>query len=344
VLVKSVTWKCPSNIALVKYWGKKGKQLPANASISFTLNQCHTITTLSFKEKEKDDTLLVSFAFDGKSMPSFEPKLEAFFNNVEHLFPFLTGFLIEINTTNTFPHSSGIASSASGMAALALCLCSMEKELGHNFTDAEFYKKASEAARLGSGSACRSVYGPMSIWGKTKYSEQSADEYAIPFNDIHPIFSNFCDTILIVDEGAKSISSTQGHSLIDKHPFAESRFNLANENLGLLLTALKSGDLEKFRQITENEAMMLHALMMSSDPAYILMKPNTLEIINRVWEQRKALGLNMVITLDAGANVHLLYPDNEKENVRNFINQSLLSLCKDGQMTHDTIGFGPVQI
>jgi diphosphomevalonate decarboxylase len=342
--VKSVTWKCPSNIALVKYWGKKGKQLPANPSISFTLDQCHTITTLSFKEKEHDGTLLVSFAFDGKSMPSFEPKLEAFFNNVEDLFPFLPGFLIEINTTNTFPHSSGIASSASGMAALALCLCSMEKELGHEISEADFFRKASKAARLGSGSACRSVYGPLVLWGQTKFNSLGDDEYAIPVKEIHPVFNNFCDTILIVEEGSKSVSSSVGHSLIDKHPFAENRFKVANVNIGIIMEALQKGDLETFRRITENEAMMLHALMLSSDPAYILMKPNTLAIIESVWEHRKNSGLNMMVTLDAGANVHLLYPDNEKESVRNFINKQLLPLCKNGQMIHDTVGLGPVQL
>ena len=342
--VKSVTWKCPSNIALVKYWGKKGKQLPANASISFTLNQCHTITTLSYKEKEKDDTLLLSFAFDGKPMPSFEPKLETFFTNVEHLFPFLTGYLIEINTTNTFPHSSGIASSASGMAALALCLCSMEKELGTVFTDEVFFQKASEVARLGSGSACRSVYGPMALWGQHTSIHNSSDTFAVPYTEIHPIFKDFCDTILIVDEGSKSISSTVGHALLDTHPFAQTRFALANQNLTVLLNALKSGDLETFKKITENEAMMLHALMMSSDPAYILMKPNTLQIIHSVWENRNTLGLNMIITLDAGANVHLLYPNNEKEKVRDFINNQLKKYCKDGMMIHDSVGAGPEQM
>lgn len=342
--MKSVTWKCPSNIALVKYWGKKGKQLPANPSISFTLDQCHTITTLSFKEKEHDGTLLVSFAFDGKSMPSFEPKLEAFFNNVEDLFPFLPGFLIEINTTNTFPHSSGIASSASGMAALALCLCSMEKELGHDISEADFYRKASKTARLGSGSACRSVYGPLVLWGQTKFNSLGDDEFAIPVKEIHPVFNNFCDTILIVEEGSKSVSSSVGHSLIDKHPFAENRFKVANENIGIIMEALQKGDLETFRRITENEAMMLHALMLSSDPAYILMKPNTLAIIENIWEHRKNTGLNMTVTLDAGANVHLLYPDNEKESIRNFISKQLLPFCKNGQLIHDTIGSGPVQL
>lgn len=342
--MSSVTWKCPSNIALVKYWGKKGNQLPANPSISFTLSNCHTITTLSFEPKENDGTLLVSFAYDGQPMPSFEPKLETFFNNVENLFPFLPGYLIEINTTNTFPHSSGIASSASGMAALALCLCSMEKEIGNTLTDEEFFRKASIAARLGSGSACRSVYGPLAMWGKSDIYEGSSDEYAIKVNNVHEIFKSYCDTILIVDEGKKEVSSTVGHSLLKDHPFAAVRFEEANKNLVLLKNALSNGDLQLFTEVVEREAMMLHAMMMTSNPYFLLMKPGTVAIIHKVWEHRKNLGLNMAITLDAGANVHLLYPVEEKQKVQQFIKNELAQYCKDNQCIHDHVGNGPEQM
>lgn len=340
----SVTWKCPSNIALVKYWGKKGNQLPANPSLSFTLSNCHTITNLSFSPKENDGTLLVSFAYDGQPMPSFEPKLETFFNNVENLFPFLPGYLIEINTTNTFPHSSGIASSASGMAALALCLCGMEKEIGNTLTDEEFFKKASIAARLGSGSAGRSVYGPIAMWGKSDIYEGSSDEFAIKVDDVHEIFKSYCDTILIVDEGKKEVSSTVGHSLLKDHPFAPIRFEEANKNLVLLKSALSNGDLNLFNEVVEREAMMLHAMMMTSNPYFLLMKPGTVAIIHKVWEQRKSLDLNMTITLDAGANVHLLYPAGQKHKVHHFITHELAQYCKDKQFIQDYVGNGPEQM
>jgi diphosphomevalonate decarboxylase len=340
----SITWKCPSNIALVKYWGKKGKQLPANPSVSFTLNNCHTITNLKYEPKEEDGTLLLSFSLDGKPMPSFEPKLEQFFNNVEHLFPFLPGYIIEINTINTFPHSSGIASSASGFGALALCLCSMEQQLGDSLPDNLFFEKASNAARLGSGSASRSVYGPLAVWGKSEFFEESHDEHAIKLNDVHEVFKTYCDTILLVDEGKKEVSSTLGHSLLNQHPFAQIRYSEANTNLGLLKTALQTGDLNSFNEIVEKEAMMLHALMMTSNPAFILMKPNTLAIIQKVWEQRKIAGINMTITLDAGANVHLLYPHGEKEVVQAFIRNELSKFCKDRMFINDFVGLGPEQI
>ncbi|MFM9944075.1 MAG: diphosphomevalonate/mevalonate 3,5-bisphosphate decarboxylase family protein, partial [Bacteroidia bacterium] len=321
-----------------------GNQLPANPSISFTLNNCHTITNLSFAPKENDGTLLVSFAYDGQPMHSFEPKLEVFFNNVETLFPFLPNYLIEINTTNTFPHSSGIASSASGMAALALCLCSMEMEIGNTLSKENFYQKASTAARLGSGSASRSVYGPMALWGKSEVYEQSSDEYAIEFKNVDEIFKTYCDSILIVDEVEKSVSSSVGHSLLKTHPFAEKRYEVANKNLVLLKNALNTGDLELFTQIVEQEAMMLHAMMMTSNPHFLLMKPGTVAIIQKVWEHRKESGLNMAVTLDAGANVHLLYPFGEKNKVLGFINKELVKYCADGQVIHDHLGHGPEQM
>lgn len=342
--MSSVTWKCPSNIALVKYWGKKGNQLPANPSISFTLSNCHTITTLSFTPKENDGTLLVSFAYDGQPMPSFEPKLEIFFNKVETLFPFLPGYILEINTTNTFPHSSGIASSASGMAALALCLCSMEKEIGNTLSDDDFYKKASTAARLGSGSASRSVYGPLAMWGQSNLYNGSSDEFAVKVGDVHDIFKTYCDTILIVDEGTKNVSSSVGHSLLNNHPFAAARFQEANKNLELLKTALSTGDLNLFNQVVEQEAMMLHAMMMTSNPYFLLMKPGTVAIIQKVWESRKQLGLNMTITLDAGANVHLLYPAAEKNKVQEFIKSELAQYCSKNHFIHDHVGKGPEQM
>ncbi len=342
--MQSITWKCPSNIALVKYWGKKGLQLPANPSLSLALSHCHTITTLSFTAKENDGTLLVSFAFDGEPKPEFEPKLEQYFNRVEHLFPFLTGYQIDINTTNTFPHSSGIASSASGFGALSLCICSMEQAIGETLSEADFFNKASNAARLGSGSASRSVVGPVSLWGNSPIYPGSSDEFSIPVTAVHEVFKTYCDSILIVEEGEKSVSSTAGHSLIDEHPFREARYAEAVKNLSDLKSALESGNLDLFNRVVESEAMMLHALMMSSKPPYILMKPGSLAIVQRVWELREKANLNISVTLDAGANVHLLYPSSQKSKVIAFINDELLKHCKNAHVIHDHVGSGPEKL
>src|SRR5690606_36331115 len=125
----SVTWQSPSNIGLVKYWGKKQHQLPENPSISFTLNHCKTITTLTYSKKDNHSTFDFDVFLDGEKKDDFKFKIQTFFERVEVYLPFLKHYYFKIETSNTFPHSSGIASSASGMSALALCLMSVEKAL-----------------------------------------------------------------------------------------------------------------------------------------------------------------------------------------------------------------------
>ena len=163
----TVTWQAPSNIALVKYWGKKDNQIPQNPSISFTLSNCKTITTLHFQPKESNNNFEFEIFLDGQKQDSFKSKIETFFTRVEHYLPFIKNYKFKIETENTFPHSSGIASSASGMSALALCLLDIEQQLlNEKHTDEMFNKKASFLARLGSGSACRSIAGDLVVWGK----------------------------------------------------------------------------------------------------------------------------------------------------------------------------------
>lgn len=338
-----VTWKSPSNIALVKYWGKKDNQIPANPSVSFTLKNCKTITKMEFQKKpEPSATFDFELYFEGKRKEDFKPKIQQFFKRIEQYAPFLKDYKFIIHTENTFPHSSGIASSASGMSALALCVMSLEKELNPEVVNDEvFYKKASFLARLGSGSACRSLEGELIEWGEHKNIPESSDLFGIkyPF-EIDEVFKSFQDTILLVDKEQKQVSSSVGHNLMHGHPFAEERFAQARSNLDKLKQIFASGNLEEFIAIVESEALTLHAMMMSSNPYFILMKPNTLEIINKIWEFRESTKTPLCFTLDAGANVHLLYPEMHKEKVLEFIKNELVAYCEKGQYICDQVGKG----
>lgn len=335
------TWSAPSNIALVKYWGKKPDQIPANPSISFTLNHCKTFTTLAFAKKTNDGNFSFDLLFEGKPKEDFKPKIRKFFERVEQYLPFLKDYHFTIDTQNTFPHSSGIASSASGMAALAMNLMSLERQLNPEMTDAYFYQKGSFLARLGSGSACRSAKGEVVVWGEHQNIKGSSDLFGIAFpHQIHPNFNQFQDTILLVDKGEKQVSSTVGHDLMHDHPYAERRFAQAHENLDKIAVVLQNGDLENFIKIVESEALTLHAMMMTSMPYFILMKPNTLEIINRIWKFRKETNVPVCFTLDAGANVHVLYPKNTADLVLQFIKNELIAFCQGGQFICDEIGSG----
>ncbi|MDE3742926.1 diphosphomevalonate/mevalonate 3,5-bisphosphate decarboxylase family protein [Maribacter polysaccharolyticus] len=337
-----VTYKAPSNIALVKYWGKKSNQIPANPSISFTLDACATTTTISYSRvEEKGNDFSFELLFEGKPKPDFRPKIEAFFNRVEDYLPFLKEYHLKIETSNSFPHSSGIASSASGMSALALGLMHIEKQLDPDIKADFFIQKASFLARLGSGSACRSIEGDLVQWGSHKGIPGSSDLYAIkyPF-EVHGVFHEYQDTILLVDKGQKQVSSTVGHNLMHGHPYAEQRFDQAHENIEKLNEIFKEGNLNAFIHIVESEALTLHAMMMTSMPYFILMKPNTLKIIKKIWSFRASSNTHLCFTLDAGANVHVLYPKGEKEKVQQFIKDELVAYCENGQYICDKLGFG----
>lgn len=337
-------WSAPSNIALVKYWGKKEHQIPANPSISFTLNHCKTMTELSVKRKENQDAFSFDLLFEGQPKEDFKPKIQKFLERIAVYCPFLKEYHLTINTQNTFPHSSGIASSASGMAALAMNFMSLEKTINPSLTEEYFYQKASFLARLGSGSACRSVKGEVVIWGNHQETIASSDLYGVEFASIHDNFKNYQDTILLVDKGEKQVSSTVGHDLMHDHPYATKRFEQAHENLSKMKAILSSGDLDKFIEVVESEALTLHAMMMTSMPYFILMKPNTLEIINRIWKFRKETKIPVCFTLDAGANVHLLYPENTTQKVLEFIKNELVAYCQNGQYICDQIGSGAKSI
>ena len=342
----TISWQAPSNIALVKYWGKRPGQLPTNPSVSFTLDTSATRTTLKYRSVSAPSQVPVFRIYlDGVAAPHFAAKISTFFERICVYQPFLGAYEFEIRTENTFPHSSGIASSASGMAALSLCLMDLERAIYPDLKEDLFKKKASFLARLGSGSAARSIEGGLVEWGNHASVPGSSDLYGIPYPfEVHPVFSSFQDTILLVDKGKKQVSSTVGHGLMQGHPFANSRFEQARQHLDGLQPILREGDLPAFISLVESEALSLHAMMMSSNPYFVLMKPGTLEIINRIWEYRKDTGTPICFTLDAGANVHLLYPEENKEAVGAFVNEELVSFCQDGQYLQDHVGPGALRL
>ena len=341
----SFTWQTPSNIALVKYWGKSNPQIPKNASISFTLNNCHTITTIDFVKKEKSDEVAFNLFFEGKQKDEFKPKISDFFKRVQEYCPYIFEYEMTINSENSFPHSSGIASSASGLSAIAMCLMSLEKELNSDLSEEIINRKASFLARLGSGSASRSIEGPLVVWGNHPEIAGSSDLFGVQFPyKVHPFFENYQDVILLVDKGEKQVSSTVGHNLMHEHPYAENRFLQANDNLSKMSKILQEGNRKDFINLVESEALTLHAMMLTSNPYFILMKPNTLEIINKIWEYRQENNSNICFTLDAGANVHVLFPEGEKENTLQFIDNQLSKYCQKNHYICDTVGFGAKQL
>lgn len=329
-----ISASAPSNIALVKYWGKHGLQLPMNPSISFTLNKSRTHTKVQLTKLEQPTKkVLFKFYFGDKHQPDFEPKITGFFNNILEYTPFITDFQWKISSKNTFPHSSGIASSASGFATLAKIIIELEKQLYPQQSEEYYDKKASFLARLGSGSAARSTAHPMMIWGYHPQINNTSGLYAVlPDFELHTVFKNFRDSIVLVEKGQKKVSSTAGHKLMENHPFKEIRKQKAFDHTLQMIEYLKTGDLVNFIKLTEAEALSLHALMMTSEHSYILMQPDTLKIIHLIRNIRNNTGLPVCFTLDAGANVHILYP----ERILNELETKLFSKIKH-EVIHDYV-------
>lgn len=333
---KEIKWRCPSNIALVKYWGKKGNQIPCNASLSMTLQQSFTDVSLVIGEK-KAVGLELQYFFHGEQNMAFQNRISKFIEQNSDAFTVIKDHSISIHSANSFPHSAGIASSASAFGAITLALLdasSGKKE--------DFYQTASFLSRLGSGSACRSIYAPYALWGKLAEVRDSSDEFAIPVKEVHENFHDMRDAILIVDDSIKKVSSSKGHSLMEGHRYASARFQQANAHCIELLDVLRSGDFSRFISIIEKEALALHAMMMTSEEYFLLIKPGTLIAIEKIMDFRKESGIPVTFTLDAGPNVHILYPGKEEANVRSFIEKDLKSLSRN--IIFDRMGAGPEKL
>ena len=341
----SVTWQSPSNIALVKYWGKTGLQLPVNPSLSMTLSNAYTQTKLTALPRKTEGSVELDFWFEGSQNKAFGERISRFLASITDIFPWLAQVSLKLETKNTFPHSAGIASSASAFSALALCLCSLDNELfGIMLDENEFRSKASYIARLGSGSACRSIFSRFTVWGKTKSLPGSSDLVAVPVPEIHPVFNTLQDTIILVNKNEKPVSSSEGHNRMVGHSFAEARIKQAGINTSNLLQALKTGNKQLFISIVENEAFTLHALMMTSVDGFMLMEPETLRIISCIQQLRKETGLNICFTLDAGPNIHLLYFKDEIEQVNKLIVEQLLRNNEQNMRINDFCGSGPIKV
>lgn len=340
-----VNWRSPSNIAIIKYWGKQGRQYPVNPSISLSLKK--SFTELEFNVYEKfsaNGEIEVHFLFHGQRNDKFEQRIGQYFDSIKEELPFLTKYYFEIQSENSFPHSSGIASSASSMSALALSLVSFAETLGQPlpYPASRF---ASYLSRMASGSACRSIFGGWAIWGELSQVSESSNEYAVnlPF-DIHPSFQTLQDLVLITSLTPKKISSSEGHYRMNAHPYNAARVLQAGNHAMDLLDVLKEGNFDAFSSIAESEALSLHALMLSSEPGYFLINCKTLQIIDAIRNFREETGAQVCFTLDAGPNVHVLYPMDEKKKLMQFLKDELLILCEGGRWLDDGAGDGPIRL
>ncbi len=280
----------PANIALIKYWGKKeaGLRLPANNSISINLSGISTVTTVEFRDGLRED--LVSI--DRREVMGVEKeKIIAHLNRVRQM----AGIRLRarIESKNNFPKGTGLASSASGFAALSLAASS---SAGLSLSETEL----SILARLGSGSACRSIPSGFVEW-KAGNSDLSSYAYSLFPAD----YWNIRDVVAIVGSDAKKVSSTEGHAAAESSPLYKARIREMPQKIRKIKEAIKKREFSEFGEIVEAEAMSMHAVMITSKPALVYWMPTTLRVMHHIIDWRSG-GLESYFTIDAGPNVHVL--------------------------------------
>jgi len=290
-LMNKATAVACSNIAFVKYWGKRDEalRLPLHPSLSMALSRATTTTTVAFDPGLPRDEVLI----DGWAAPP-----SARLRVVRHLdrIRLMAGTeqRARVASRNSFPPDAGIASSASGFAALTVAAT---KAAGVELTT----RALSSLARLGSGSAARSIPGGFSEWhADTEHEGSSAEQIAPPEH-----WANLRDIVAVLEREPKSVGSTEAMALARSSPHFETRLALIPGRLERARQAILDRDLTALGEASEEEAIELHLITMTSRPPIFYWRPETLAFIHRVLAWRSE-GLEVYFTIDAGPNVHLL--------------------------------------
>jgi len=305
LLNKKSTAYAPSNIALCKYWGKRNLELnlPVTSSLSLSLGNKGATTTvgLHISEHSKDRVILNGAEVDETS--DFYLRLVKYLD----LFRLDNNFYFNIETNLNIPYAAGLASSACGFAALVLAL---NKFFGWNLS----LKDLSILARIGSGSAARSLYQGFVYWHKGTLDDGS-DSYAEKI-EVDKFFDEVRFGLLILTDKKKSIGSTDAMNITTKTSVLyQSWPNQVNQDLSLFKEALSNKDFSLLGQTAENNALAMHATMQSSIPAIYYSNSQTVELMHKIWNLRNQ-GLDVYFTQDAGPNLKLLFLESDKVKIR----------------------------
>lgn len=278
------------NIAFIKYWGVVDSEtnIPANGSISMNLAGLHSQTTVEFNpELPSDNLTLNGKPVYGVGLDRVIKVLDVIRNLAK------TQLKAQINSQNNFPTGSGIASSASGFAALAVA---SSHAAGLQLSE----KELSTIARIGSGSACRSIPGGFVEW-------HAGDNHSSSFaQQIAPLHHwDLADCVVILSKSHKDVGSNAGHLLATSSPYQFTRVADARRRIDLCREAILNKDFEALAFVMELDSNMMHAVMTTSSPPLFYYEPTTLSIIKFVKELRKQ-GFAAAYTIDAGPNVHVI--------------------------------------
>ncbi len=296
---KRATATASPNIAFIKYWGNRvpALRLPANTSLSMTLANLQTETTVQF------DNILESDQIEINGSPASE---KAACRVTEHLdlIRTLSGVpsFASIRSQSNFPIGAGIASSASAFAALTAA--------ASNAAGLELDKKQlSILARHGSGSAARSIFGGFVQLFSGEANEDGYAEQLAPAEHWQLV-----DLIAVVTKEHKSTGSSEGHLLAPTSPIQAVRVQDADRRLEICKNAIMQKDFRTLSHIVELDSNLMHSVMMTSEPPLLYLEPASIRIMKHVTRWRED-GLSVCYTIDAGPNVHCICPSEDSREV-----------------------------
>ncbi|MGG5343179.1 diphosphomevalonate decarboxylase [Enterococcus sp. AZ192] len=294
-----------TNIALIKYWGKKDEQLilPMNNSLSLTLDAFYTETRVAFNENLTED----QFFLDGMIQESKQTKkVTAFLDLIRQTYQ--VELFAKVDSQNFVPTAAGLASSASGLAALAGACA---QALNLNLTDTDL----SRLARRGSGSACRSIFGGFSEWQKGS-SDQTSFARSIDANGWE---DELAMLFVLVDDGVKDISSRDGmRRTVETSSFYSGWLDSIEADLRTAKQAIAEKDFIKLGEVTEANGLRMHGTTLGAVPPFTYWSPESLKVMQLVRDIRKN-GLPCYFTMDAGPNVKILVEKKHLTTLKHFL-------------------------
>lgn len=305
------TAKAHTNIALIKYWGKRNEELilPTNSSLSVTLDGFYTKTTVHFKEYlDKDIFTLNDEIITGIPYERVTKYLDLFreYSGKKDLYAEVTSF-------NGVPTAAGFASSASGFAALA---AATQKALQLNLSDEEL----SRFTRRGSGSACRSIYGGFVEW-KMGEKEDGSDSFAVQIAPQEHWDIRVAAVVVTAKE--KDVSSRVGMKrTVDTSVFYDGWLKSVGQDLNSIKEAIMEKDFEKVGSIAEANCLKMHATTLGARPPFTYWQDTTMTVMETVQALRKE-GIPAYFTIDAGPNVKVLYLPEDEEKVINRLKETI---------------------
>lgn len=289
------TVRANSDIALIKYWGKKDKilRLPANGSLSMVLDSLHSITTVEFSDTLDKDQVKIDGVTEEGEASRVTKQLDRIRALAKEQGLIQKDLFARVVSRNNFPKSTGLSSSGSGFAALTMAAV---KAIGLNLSQ----KELSVLARQGSGTACRCVCGGFVEWqdsdtSENSYSESFAESAQLPIRDL----------VAIVSEDKKLMSSTEGHDLAESSPFFTARQKRMKDKLSRAKDAILAKDFVALGELAEAEALEFHSILLTSSPTILLFYPGTIEVMQVVRQLRRQ-GIPVYFTINTGFNVHVL--------------------------------------